>query len=165
MLKLDNSASSQRKLLDLPSFELPSLERLKQHLSICIRAIQPLRKWGPRLQQRQYADLAPSLQEIADELLESPFESFKYTILDLFKDRNNRLKIFSSEDLSRRVFSLLLQVLWQRWTPTGKVKDELAALEGFEWEEIPTEWDAWRPAIKVLDREAKWRLYNERYSK
>ena len=162
MSALDNALSSQRKILDLPSFESPSLEGLKQHLSICIRAIQPLTKWGPRLQQRQPANFTTSPQEIASELLESPCSSIRHTILDIFRDRNNRLQILSGEEIAQRVFSLLLQIPWQRWAPIGTtMTDDLDILQEFEWEKIPSEWDVWRPAIKVLDREAKWRIYDE----
>lgn len=164
MSALDNSLSSQRKILDLPSFESPSLEGLKQYLSICIRAIQPLTNWGPRLQQRQRTDFTISPQEIANELLESPCSSIRHTILDLFKDRNNRLQLLSSEEIAQRVFSLLLQIPWQRWAPIGtRMTDDLHTLQEFEWENIPSEWDVWRPAIKVLDREAKSRIYDEQY--
>ena len=160
----DNSLSSQRRILDLPSFESPSVDGLKQHLSICIGAIQPMMKWGPRLQQRQYSNLTKSPQEIADKLLESPFSSFRYAILDLVRERNNRLQILSSEDIARRVFSLLLQVPWQRWAPADKtMMDQLDVLQEFDWKEIPGDWDVWRPAIKVLDREAKWRIYDEQH--
>ena len=161
MSLLDNS---QRNILDLPSFESASLDGLKQHLSICIRAIQPLTEWGPRLQQRKYTNLTTSPQEIAEKLLESPFFSFRYTILDLFRNRKNRLEILSSEDISLRIFSLILQVPWQQWAPVGKtVIDQLEILREFKWEEIPSEWDVWRPAIKVLDLEAKWILYDEQF--
>ena len=159
----DTSLSSQGKILDLPSFESPSLDGLKVHLSICIGAIQPMTKWGPRLQQRLCSNSPTSPQEIADKLLEFTFSSFRYAILDLFRDRNNRLQILSNGDIARRVLSLLLQVLWQRWAPSRKtMTDGLDILQKFEWEKIPSEWDAWRPAIKVLDREARWRFYDER---
>lgn len=73
-----------------------------------------------------------------------------------------------NEDVAEKVYSLLLQVPWQRWTPIGVTNDELGFLHDTEWLRVsglPREWDAWEDAIRVVDREGKWRLYDKKYGK
>src|SRR5271154_2749020 len=96
MFTLDNTLTSPRsdpRILEIPSFEStdPSytnaLLRLKQHLSICIRALQPLEKSGPLLEQKDIEGLwRQNHQRVADELVNSPRCSYSDVILDLFED-------------------------------------------------------------------------------
>jgi hypothetical protein len=175
MFTLDNTLTnppSRPRLLEIPSFESTDpdythgLIRLKQHLSVCLQALQALEKWGPRLEQKGIEGLwRHNPQRIVDELVNSPRGSYSDVILDLFRDQTNFSQISSSEALAGRVFSLLLQVPWQEWNPVGITTDELAFLHDNRWIGLPREWQEWIPAICVLDREGKWRLHDKKFSR
>jgi hypothetical protein len=167
MFILDISLAGPTLLLDIPSFESndpvysKSLLRLKRHLSICIRALRLLLEWGPRFEQRGYPDFySIPPQVIANELL---VLSYGNAILDLFTDSKNRTQIMSSENLAKRILSLILQVPWLCWTPIGVTTDELAYLQEFDWGQLRNEWKGWEQAIRVLDSEAKRRLHKQRF--
>jgi hypothetical protein len=161
---------SRPRLLEIPSFESTNpdythaLLHLKQHLSVCLQALQPLEKWGPRLEQKGIEGLwRHNQQRITDELINSSRGSYSNVILDLFRNQTNCFQISSSEALAERVFSLLLQVPWQEWNSIGITTDEFAFLHDNEWVGLPREWEEWIPAICVIDCERKWQLYDKKF--
>jgi len=152
------------QIIPLPSFEssdpevAKTLLRLKQHLSVCIRTLQPMRKWESFLRKRGITDTSVyNPQTLVDVI--NVFD-YGHPLGELFNHTKTRAQIFSDRNLAAEIISLITQV------PSTHIKrnsDELSFLRAFPWDQFPMEWKPWIDAIKVLDHEAQTRLFITKY--
>ena len=157
------------QLIPLPSFEssdpevAASLLSLKQHLSTCVGALQPLRVWGPILKRRGIIDTSLHSPQYLVDLLNDI--AYGHPLGELFEDTKNRSQIWSDRSLAAEIMSLLVHVPRTSYPPVDKTSDELTLLRQFSWDHLPEEWKPWRDAIRVLDSEAKMKLFIDKYEK
>src|SRR6202035_98631 len=122
--------------------------RLREILAISLKTIDPFGNWGERLQ-----DTPNEPQAIADKLLNG--RQYKSVVMQLFT--GDVLHIFNNEDLSRRIFALLVVIPSRGYSTVGW-SPELDYLEYIRLPCWPSEWDDWMPAVRAIQREAIRRL-------
>lgn len=155
------------QLIPLPSFESSdpdvagSLLSLKQHLSICVSTLQPLKTWGPVLRKQGVIDVSVHTPQHLADLLN--VFSYGHPLGDLFDDIKNRSQIYSDNNLAAEILSLLIGVPMTNYSPMDKKMDDLTFLRHFSWDKIPEEWKPWMDAIRVLDSEAQMKLFITKY--
>jgi hypothetical protein len=149
------TTSSATKLPDVPDCDYPDTHnmalvamRLREILAISLKTIDPFAKWEERLQ-----DTPNEPQAIADKLLNG--RQYKSEVMRIFT--GDILYIFNNEDLSRRIFALLVVIPSRGWSTDGWAP-ELDYLEYIRLPCWPVEWDDWIPAVRAIQREAIRRL-------
>jgi hypothetical protein len=161
--------NSEIRVLELPSFidddkQGWAFDTLKTLLATSIRAMHPL--FPQYLSQfrsgSNFSINSSDPQHLSNMILsdcDSATRDYSQLILENFTESATRLAIAQDEDLSHKIFSLLLGVPFHNWTHPTTFEEDLRNLRPVVWH-LPEEWEDWKGAIESLRLEGSYRIRN-----
>lgn len=161
---------SEIRVLELPRFiddagEGWVFDSLRTVLSVSIRAMQPL--FPQSLSQFRNDTSVYNINTRDPETLVNAIISgcdiatinYSELILENFTKSAARLAIVQDENLSQKIFFLLISAPSHGWTDPGTFEENLRKLEPLAWH-LPKEWEEWKVAIECLRVEGSYRIQN-----